>query len=227
MAKFSHVTIFEGDEKIAEEESKNFCIQILGQKFENKIKKSICADVIFIDSQNKKSIGINEVRKIKNDSIIKPVECNFKIYIFRNAQNLTEQAQNALLKIFEEPPKHVIFLLLCDNYKNFISTVISRARIVKLNKINDENSNEDVDNFIDFLIKNDKIYALSILSKYESDREKLKLFLNDCKEKILLKIKNQILNINKINLCDKINKSINLIDININKNLILLSIFLE
>jgi len=215
MAKFSHVTIFEGDEKIAEKESKKFCIQILGRKFENKIKKSICADVIFIDSQNKKSIGINEVRKIKNDSIIKPVECDFKIYIFKNSQNLTEQAQNALLKIFEEPPKHIIFLLLCNNSKNLISTVISRARIVKLNKINDENSNEDVDNFIDFLVKNDKIYALSILSKYESDREKLKLFLNNCKEKILLKIKNQILNVNNIN------------DINMNKNLILLSIFLE
>ena len=227
MAKFSHVTIFEGDEKIAEKESKKFCIQILGQKFENKIKKSICADVIFIDSQNKKSIGINEVRKIKNDSIIKPVECNFKIYIFKNAQNLTEQAQNALLKIFEEPPKHVIFLLLCNNSKNFIPTVISRARIVKLNKINDENSNEDVDNFIDFLVKNNKIYALSILSKYESDREKLKLFLNSCKNKILLKIKKQFSNTAKINLCNKINKIINFIDINMNKNLILLSIFLE
>lgn len=155
------------------------------------------------------------------------MECNFKIYIFRNAQNLTEQAQNALLKIFEEPPKHIIFLLLCNNSKNLISTVISRARIVKLNKINDENSNEDVDNFIDFLVKNDKIYALSILSKYESDREKLKLFLNNCKEKILLKIKNQILNVNNINLCNKINKIINFIDINMNKNLILLSIFLE
>ena len=227
MAKFSHVTIFEGDEKIAEKESKKFCIDVLGQKFENKIKKSICADVIFIDSQNKKSIGINEVRKIKNDSIIKPVECNFKIYIFKNAQNLTEQAQNALLKIFEEPPKHVIFLLLCNNSKNFIPTVISRARIVKLNKINDENSNEDVDNFIDFLVKNNKIYALSILSKYESDREKLKLFLNSCKNKILLKIKKQFSNTAKINLCNKINKIINFIDINMNKNLILLSIFLE
>lgn len=227
MAKFSHVTIFEGDEKIAEKESKKFCIDVLGQKFENKIKKSICADVIFIDSQNKKSIGINEIRKIKNDSIIKPVECNFKIYIFKNAQNLTEQAQNALLKIFEEPPKHVIFLLLCNNSKNFIPTVISRARIVKLNKINDENSNEDVDNFIDFLVKNNKIYALSILSKYESDREKLKLFLNSCKNKILLKIKKQFSNTAKINLCNKINKIINFIDINMNKNLILLSIFLE
>lgn len=227
MAKFSHVTIFEGDEKIAEKESKKFCIDVLGQKFESKIKKSICADVILIDSQNKKSIGINEVRKIKNDSIIKPVECNFKIYIFKNAQNLTEQAQNALLKIFEEPPKHVIFLLLCNNSKNFIPTVISRARIVKLNKINDENSNEDVDNFIDFLVKNDKIYALSILSKYESDREKLKLFLNSCKNKILLKIKKQFSNTAKINLCNKINKIINFIDINMNKNLVLLSVFLE
>lgn len=227
MAKFSHVTIFEGDEKIAEKESKKFCIQILGQKFENKIKKSICVDVIFIDSQNKKSIGINEVRKIKNDSIIKPVECNFKIYIFKNAQNLTEQAQNAILKIFEEPPKHVIFLLLCNNSRNFIPTVISRARIVKLNKINDLNSNKDADNFIDFLAKNNKIYALSILSKYESDREKLKLFLNSCKNKILLKIKKQFSNTAKINLCNKINKIINFIDINMNKNLILLSIFLE
>ena len=101
------------------------------------------------------------------------------------------------------------------------------VRIKILNKINDENFKEDVDNFIDFLVKNNKIYAWSILSKYESDREKLKLFLNNCKEKILLKIKNQILNVNNINLCNKINKIINFIDINMNKNLILLSIFLE
>ena len=155
------------------------------------------------------------------------MECNFKIYIFKNAQNLTEQAQNALLKIFEEPPKHIIFLLLCNNSKNLISTVISRSRIINLNKIENKNCNQDVDNFINFLVKNDKIYALSVLSKYESDREKLKLFLNNCKEKILLKIKNQILNTNKINSCNKINKIINFIDINMNKNLVLLSAFLE
>lgn len=227
MAKFSHVTIFEGDEEIIEKESEKFCIQILGQKFENKIKKSICTDIIFIDSKNKKIIGINEIRKIKNDSIIKPVECDFKIYIFKNSQNLTEQAQNALLKIFEEPPKHVIFLLLCDNSKNLIPTLISRSRIIKLDGINNIDFNKDVDSFIDFLIKNNKIYALYVLSKYDSDREKIKLFLNNCKNGILLKIKKQILSVNKINLCDKLNKIMNLVDINVNKNLILLSIFLE
>ena len=227
MANFSHVNILEGDEKITEQESQKFCIQILGQELKNKIKKNICADIIFIDSKNKKSIGINEARKIKNDVIIKPVECKFKIYIFKNAQNLTEQAQNALLKIFEEPPSHVIFLLLCTNSKNFISTVLSRARIIKLNNYNQEYNNQDIDNFINYLIINNKIYALYICSKYDSDREKLKIFLNNCKNEILLRIKNQILDSNKISFCQKINKVLNYIDMNLNKNLAIINLVLS
>ena len=135
-------------------------------------------DVIEIDAASNN--GVDEIRDLREKANLVPNSAKYKVYIIDEVHMLTTQAFNALLKTLEEPPKHVIFLLLCNNSRNFIPTVISRARIVKLNKINDLNSNKDADNFIDFLAKNNKIYALSILSKYESDREKLKLFLNSC-----------------------------------------------
>ena len=74
-----------------------------------------------------KSIKIEEIREVKNQAALKPYEGKWKVFIFADAEKLTVEAQNALLKSLEEPPAHTVFVLLADNKENLLETLRSRA----------------------------------------------------------------------------------------------------
>lgn len=73
------------------------------------------------------AIGVDLVREIQGDSVLKPVYSRRKVYIIENAEKMTDQAQNCLLKTFEEPQRYVVIILLTTNYEALFETVRSRA----------------------------------------------------------------------------------------------------
>ena len=98
-----------------------------------KITSVTCPDVFeYTLPEKKKSIGIDTVREIKLSAFIKPNDLNFKFYIISHAECLTVQAQNALLKLIEEPPRNVYFMLLCENIASMLPTIRSRAPILRM-----------------------------------------------------------------------------------------------
>lgn len=72
-------------------------------------------------------ILIDAVREIKRTIYQKPLSAKFKLIIFKEAHTLTTDAQNALLKIFEEPPKEAIIILEAENKSKILPTIVSRA----------------------------------------------------------------------------------------------------
>ena len=80
----------------------------------------------------KKSIPIQKVREIISDSVIVPQTANRKVFIIYRADTLTVQAQNALLKVLEEPPKSVIFILTAISRAALLETVASRCAVLTL-----------------------------------------------------------------------------------------------
>lgn len=86
-----------------------------------------------------KSIGIDEIReKILNVINYKPFYSFKKIYIINNADKLTVEAQNTLLKTLEEPPEHVMFFLIAEKKENLITTVLSRVVEVNIPPIREQ-----------------------------------------------------------------------------------------
>ncbi|MCT4685709.1 DNA polymerase III subunit [Vallitalea sp.] len=93
-------------------------------------------DVIYVEQTKKTGIGVDDIREqINQDINIKPYQHPYKIYIVDNADTMTEQAQNALLKTIEEPPSYVVILLLSNNINKFLITIISRCVVLKLKPI--------------------------------------------------------------------------------------------
>ena len=222
MNNFSHVMIIEGEGKSSLSRANEICIEILGKKFEKKILKNICSDVIFIELSEKKSIGVSKIREIIESLLLKPIECEFKIYIFKDSQNLTDQAQNALLKVFEEPPKHVIFILLCENYKNLLPTIVSRSKLIFANNrlVNiKQNENDDHIRFIEYLTNDKIVNIMMLLSKYQNKSDLIE-FLNESKEKVVENIISERMSLDDIFICNKVDHYIDLISKNINKSLI-------
>ena len=87
-------------------------------------------DVHFI-THEKASIGIDDIREqLINDIEIKPYSSPYKIYIVPDANKMTEQAQNALLKTMEEPPAYAVIILITENVKNLLETIQSRGIVL-------------------------------------------------------------------------------------------------
>lgn len=89
-------------------------------------------DIIWLDHEKPGSIGVDDIRTLNNDIVIKPYSSRYKIYIIKEAEKMTEQAQNALLKTIEEPPSYAIILLLTNNYESLLQTILSRCIRIEL-----------------------------------------------------------------------------------------------
>lgn len=85
-------------------------------------------DIRFITHEKPASISVDDIREqISSDVSVKPYSSEYKIYIVSEAEKMTVQAQNAILKTLEEPPAYVVILLLTTNAGVFLQTIRSRC----------------------------------------------------------------------------------------------------
>lgn len=91
-------------------------------------------DIYETDGRTKKSdaFTVDSVREIRANAFIVPNEADAKVYILKNGQNMNEQAQNAILKILEEPPSYVYFIILTSQKSKMLETVLSRVSVYSL-----------------------------------------------------------------------------------------------
>ena len=80
------------------------------------------------------SIKIAQIRKLQSDILVKPYK-SYKIYVIDEAQKMTVEAQNALLKTLEEPPAHVVFILATTEPHKILPTIISRCQRFDFTKL--------------------------------------------------------------------------------------------
>ena len=83
-------------------------------------------DVIEMDAASQS--GIDDVREIRERAVLQPVEGGYKVYIIDEAHQLTSQAWNALLKLIEEPPPHLVFVFCTTDLASVLATVRSRCQ---------------------------------------------------------------------------------------------------
>lgn len=93
-------------------------------------------DIIWVKHESPSSIGVDDVRgQVNSDILIKPYSSRYKIYIIDDAQKMTVQAQNALLKTIEEPPEYGIIIFLTTNADSFLPTILSRCVTLNLKQL--------------------------------------------------------------------------------------------
>lgn len=95
-------------------------------------------DIIRVQHEKPNSISVEDIRtQVNNDIMIKPYQGPYKIYIISEADLMTPQAQNALLKTIEEPPEYAVIFLLTENAEQLLPTITSRCVMLKLRNIRD------------------------------------------------------------------------------------------
>jgi DNA polymerase-3 subunit gamma/tau len=83
-------------------------------------------DVIEMDAASQR--GIDDIRDIRDRVVLQPVEGQYKVYILDEAHQLTDAAWNALLKLIEEPPPHLLFVFCTTELQKVLPTVRSRCQ---------------------------------------------------------------------------------------------------
>jgi DNA polymerase-3 subunit gamma/tau len=89
-------------------------------------------DVIEMDAASQR--GIDDIREIRDHVILQPVEGRHKVYILDEAHQLTDAAFNALLKLIEEPPPHLVFIFCTTDLAKMLPTVRSRCQTFRFER---------------------------------------------------------------------------------------------
>lgn len=100
-------------------------------------------DIIYVRHEKPTSIGVEDIRdQLTGDIQIRPYNGKYKIYIIADAEKMTVQAQNAILKTIEEPPAYAVIILLTTNDQIFLDTIRSRCVTLNLKPVPDERVKE-------------------------------------------------------------------------------------
>ena len=96
-------------------------------------------DIVRVSHEKPATISVDDIRQqVNNDIVIKPYSSKYKIYIIPEADLMSVQAQNALLKTIEEPPEYAVIMLLTENAEVLLPTIRSRCVMMKLRNIKDQ-----------------------------------------------------------------------------------------
>lgn len=150
MKKISHAYIINGERASGKEFIAGiFAMTLQCEKQENEpcmechsCRQAVTAnqpDIIRVTHEKPNTISVEDVRtQINADIAIKPYSSPYKIYIMNEAEKMTVQAQNALLKTLEEPPQYAVILLLTTNVNAMLPTILSRCVVLNMKPVKDE-----------------------------------------------------------------------------------------
>ncbi|MCI5972837.1 MAG: DNA polymerase III subunit gamma/tau [Anaerococcus sp.] len=99
-------------------------------------------DIIEMDAASNRRI--DDIRNLKDNVIYPPNKLKYKVYIIDEAHMITREAFNALLKIMEEPPSHLVFILATTEIDKIPNTILSRAQNFEFNKIEKSKIKEQI-----------------------------------------------------------------------------------
>ena len=163
-----------------------------------KSERGIHPDIVTIDREvDRKEIYVDQIRNLKSDAVILPNEAEKKVYIIKNAGSMNLMAQNALLKLLEEPPPHVALILITENAGLLLETV--RSRCVELNLIPQESGGTDeisepVRFFFEVLCSGDQLRMLKFFFSLEKlSKSELAAFIQTSKETAFEKLRASLL----------------------------------
>lgn len=106
------------------------------------IEDETSLDVVEMDAASNRRI--DDIRNLRDNVIYPPANLKYKVYIIDEAHMITREAFNALLKIMEEPPKHLVFILATTEIDKIPKTILSRVQKFEFNKIDSSKIREQI-----------------------------------------------------------------------------------
>lgn len=140
-----------------------------------KINANSHPDILWIDRlEGKKIISISQIREMGLAISSKPNEARYRMVLILNADLMNRQAQNALLKLLEEPPPKTFFVLIASKISLLVPTIISRCRKIRFKPL----TSELIEHCLINEFRGDKQLAVIASKTVDSDLKKARMYLN-------------------------------------------------
>ena len=167
-----------------------------------KAKENIHPDIITVKKpDDKKHFVKDDVKKMVADAYLTPNEATTKVFIIEELQQMTEESQNLLLKILEEPPRYTAFVLTSETSNAVIGTVLSRVIRLRLGEIvvaeYSEKAVEIVKGLVDAVLSPYEYNRIEATAPMDGNKkltaEVLELFISVLRDAIAIKSNGKIL----------------------------------
>ncbi|MBQ7957840.1 MAG: hypothetical protein IJ279_07360 [Clostridia bacterium] len=140
-----------------------------------------------IGTNKSKTVSVEDIRNVRSDAYVVPNEAERKVYIITSAHKMNETAMNAFLKVLEEPPSYVNFILECEDKAMLLQTVKSRCASFRLGDLTDDSvtkkkleaSFENAVKIAKAISSDSEIEMMKTLGMFEKDKDALKLALEE------------------------------------------------
>ncbi|RJQ37043.1 hypothetical protein C4559_04125 [Candidatus Microgenomates bacterium] len=176
-------------------------------------------DITIVEPIITKSIGIEEIRNIQKRIFLTPVKSKTKAFIIKNSESLTIEAQNAFLKILEEPPQNTFIILTVTDKNILLPTIISRCKVIEIKEelvsLSKEEALENMD------------YLTNLLKAGAGERLKLAQDMGKTKEEAIENLKKMIIALRELmlnNYSNSIKTTLNSDSIGVNSKDILIAL---
>lgn len=178
-------------------------------------------DVVEMDAASNN--GVDDIRELKEKVIYPPQSLKYKVYIIDEVHMLSKGAFNALLKILEEPPRHLIFILATTEIEKIPATILSRSQKYNFKRISIEEISENLKNITELEGKScdDEVFTLIAKSSDGAMRDALSVLdqlLTKNKDHIKLEDAMEVLGISSSELLFNLSEA--LIEKNVNESLL-------
>jgi len=170
------------------ENAKKHALELVGSEKVDKF------DIEFLEPE--KAMGIEEVRAVQKRLYLKPIKGDKKSVIIVLQYGATTEAQNAMLKFLEEPPKSTLIYLVTNNHKVLLPTILSRAKMIELKEPEVRPSDGGLRQLLSLDGAGDSLYLAQDLAKDKNEaviwlenailsaREKMLSNLSDAKQSL-------------------------------------------
>ena len=160
-------------------------------------------DFIYLEPEETK-IKIDQIRNMQIKVAEKPIISQNKVYIIDDADTMTNEAQNCLLKTLEEPPEYVTIILIGKNEENFLTTIKSRCTKIYFDKISNEElkkylETNNIQNVSDELLEmaDGSIKKLLEITENEESYHSIENIINKLDKCDIIEILNEAVNLYK------------------------------
>lgn len=168
-----------------------------GKKPVDEYVASLCKDnkISNLDIQLnsfEKAVGIEDVRNMQKGLFLKPFSSPIKLVILEAYLGITTEAQNALLKVLEEPPANTLIAIMILNKEEMLPTIISRCKIINLSDKKQTLSEDEITQYLNILVslyQGDVGYKLKLAQDIARNKDTAPLWL----EKIILAAREELL----------------------------------
>lgn len=167
-------------ERLQKQELKRLLLKLFGKEI------SDSPDIHILNPEDKNSIGIEEVKELQQSMRFKPFQEEVQVGIILNAQKLTHQAQNSMLKSLEDSSETSVYVLCVDNEKNLLPTIRSRGVILYPKREEGTNEvtadNSETENVMETFFELSPIEQFNIIEEYSENKENSLTFINGIEE---------------------------------------------